>query len=152
MTNRTFRVRVGDTFTPSFDQIEVVPQGCALCVLCFALAINDIVTAVPNEVSYSLYVDGFVLYLSGSTLSSTVRRMQLAINRVADSHGFRFSGEKSHAVLFRRTRRVFPEPSLTLYGCLPSMIREVRSLGIIFDERLTWVPYLKSLSFMSKSS
>ena len=59
-------------------------QVSVLSVLCFALAINDIVTAVPNGVSCSLYVDDFVLYLSDLTLPSAVRRMQLAINRVAD--------------------------------------------------------------------
>ena len=70
--------------------------------------------------------------------------MQWAINRVADwadSHGFRFSVEKSHAVLFRRTQRVFPEPSLTLYDCP----LEVCFLGMIFVERLAWVPHLRSL-------
>ena len=84
MTHHTFRVRVEDTLSPSFDQIEGVPQGSVLHVLCFALAINDIVTVVPDGVGCSLYVDDFVLYLSTSTLSSTVRRMQLAINRVDD--------------------------------------------------------------------
>ena len=86
-------------------------------------------------------MDDFVLYLSGSTLPSAVRRLQLAINRVTDwtdSLGFRFSVEKFHDILFRRTQRVFPEPSLTLYGRL----REVCFLGMILDERLTWVPHL----------
>ena len=74
--------------------------------------------------------------------------MQLTINRVADwtdSHGFRFSVEKSHAVLFRRTRRVFPEPSFTLYDRPLYVVHEVRFLGMIFDERLTWIPHLRSL-------
>ena len=116
-------------------------------VLCFALVINDIINVVPNGVSCSLYVGDFVLYLSSSNLSSAVRGMQLAINRVADwaeSHGFRFSVEKYHAVFFRRTRRV-PKPSLTLYGCLLSGVREVHFLGIIIDYRLTWVPHLRLL-------
>ena len=57
LTIRNFRVRVGDTLSPSFDQIEGIPQGSVLRVLCFALAFNDIVTAVPKEVSCSFYVD-----------------------------------------------------------------------------------------------
>ena len=64
LTNRTFRIRVGDTLSPSFNQIEGVPQGSVLSVLCFALVINDIVTAVLDEISCSLYVDDFVLYFS----------------------------------------------------------------------------------------
>ena len=128
LVNRTLRVRVGSMISLSFDQVE--------SVLCFALAINNIVTAVPDGVSCSLYVDDFLLYLSGSILPSAVRQIQLAINRVADwteSHSFPFSVEKSYAVLFHPTLRVFPEPSPTPYGHLLSVVCEVRFLGRIFD-------------------
>ena len=54
LVNRAFRVRVGYTLSPSFDQVEVVPQGSVLSVLCFAFAINDIANAVPDGVSCSL--------------------------------------------------------------------------------------------------
>ena len=60
--NCTFRVRVGDTLSSSFDQVEGVPQDSVLSILCFALAISDIVTAVPDGVSCSPFVDDFVLY------------------------------------------------------------------------------------------
>ena len=96
-------------FIPSPIRVPSFPVH-GFSVFCFTLAVNDIVTAVLDRVSYSLDADDFVLYSSGSSLPSAVRRMQLAINRVADgtdSHGFRFSVEKSHA---------FPEPSLPLYG------------------------------------
>ena len=109
LTNCTFRVQVEDTLSLSFDQIEHVPQGSDLSVLCFALAINYIVTAVPDGVICSLYVDDLILYMSGSTLPSSAHWMQLAINRVADwrDSWYHFYVEKSHAVLFRCTRRVY---------------------------------------------
>ena len=34
----------------------------ALNVLCFALAISDIITAVPDGISCSLYVDDFFIF------------------------------------------------------------------------------------------
>ena len=49
------------------------------------------------------------------------------------------------------TQHVFPEPSLTLYGRPISLVREVRFLGMIFDERLTWVPHLRSLCLARQS-
>ena len=79
MINRIFRVRVGDTLSPSFDQIEGVSQGSVLNVLCLTLAINDSITAIPNGFSCSLYIDDFVSYVSGSTLPSAFRRMQLPL-------------------------------------------------------------------------
>ena len=57
---------MGDTVSQSFDNVESVPQGSILNVLCFALAISDTVTSVPDDVSCSLYVDDFILYLSRS--------------------------------------------------------------------------------------
>ena len=55
---------LGDTLFPSFDHIEVFPRvASSLSFLCFALAINDIVTAVPDGVSCSLYVDNFFYIL-----------------------------------------------------------------------------------------
>ena len=48
--NHTFRVLVRVTLSPSFKQVEDVPQGSVLIVLCFALALNDIVTAVLDGV------------------------------------------------------------------------------------------------------
>ena len=65
LVNRTFRVRVGDTLSPTFDQVEGIPQCSVLSVLCFAIAITDISTAVRDGVSCSLYVDDFVLYSCG---------------------------------------------------------------------------------------
>ena len=44
---------------------------------------------------------------------------------------------------------VFPEPSLTLYGRPLSVVREVHFFGMIFDERLTCVPHLRSLRLAS---
>ena len=70
LTNHAFHVQVGDTLSPSFDHIEGVPQSSVFSVLCFALAINDIVIAVPVGVSCSFYIGDFVLYLSGLTSHS----------------------------------------------------------------------------------
>ena len=44
--------------------------------------------------------------------------------------------------------RNLPLPSTVVL----SMVREVRFLGMIFDERLTWVPHAKSLSHAYQSS
>ena len=117
MINRTFPVRVGNNLSLLFYQVEGVSQVSVLSVLYFALAINDIVYVVPDGVSCYPYLDDFVLYLSGSIFPSVVRWMQLEIDRIVDCvdcHGFRFSVENPHAILFRRTRRVFPETSFTL--------------------------------------
>ena len=46
---------------------------------------------------------------------------------------------------------MFPEPSLTIYGCPLTLVHEVRFL-MTFDVHLTWVPHLKSLCHPCQSS
>ena len=93
--------------TLSFLTSNVVrPFLFVLSVLCIALDIKDIITAVPNGVICSFYVNDFVLHLSGSILPSALPWLQLVINMIADwadFHGLWFSVEKYHAILFRRT-------------------------------------------------
>ena len=92
----TFVFELWDTLFLFFDQVELVPQGSFVSVFCFAFAINDIVTAVPDgfSCSFYIYIYDFVSYLSRSTFPFTVRRMKLAINRILewiDSYGSCFS-------------------------------------------------------------
>ena len=70
---------------------------------------------------------------------------------VGSYEGFRFSVDKSHAVLFRHTRHVFPEPSHTLYDCLLSVFHKFHLLSMSFDEHMTWVPHLKLLCLACQS-
>ena len=147
-SDRSFSVRVGSTLSRTFSQVEGVPQGSVLSVLCFALAFNDVVSALPPGIQCSLYVDDFAIYVSGSYLSSLERRLQLAINAVvdwADLHGFRFSESKSVALLFHRWRSVAPVPSLFLRASRIRVVEEARFLGLLFDKRLTWAPHIRQL-------
>ena len=57
LTNRFFRVKIGDTVSDRCRQEEGVPQGCVLSVTLFALAINGITSVLPPGVLYTLFVD-----------------------------------------------------------------------------------------------
>nr|BDT63038.1 MAG: hypothetical protein [Trachysalambria curvirostris nimavirus] len=147
LTERKFRVRVGDSLSDQYVQQEGVPQGSILSVTLFAIAINDIVKAVPRAVSCSLYVDDFTLYCSGGSLKDVQNHMQTAVNQVsqwATYHGFKFSPNKSVAMHFRKRRGNF-HPSLFLGANPLQFVEEVKFLGLTFDPRLTWVPHIKNL-------
>ena len=47
-------------------QLEGVPQGSMLSILCFALAFNDVVSALLSCIQCSLFVNDFTIYVSGS--------------------------------------------------------------------------------------
>ena len=95
--------------------------------------INDVVSALPPGIQYSLYVGDFAIYVSGLYFSSLECRLQLAINVVvewADLHGFHFSETKSEALLFHKWR-----PAIFFYG-LPG--------SALWRRPISWVCFLIS--------
>ena len=149
LSSRVFRTKVGENFSSERDQLEGVPQGSVLSCTLFALAINGISHNLPQDVKYNLYVDDFVLYSTSNYIPALERRLQVAINRVAqwsEYHGFKFSMTKTVAVHFNRKRGMQQEPSLLLQN-QPIQFKEHKQfLGLTLDKKLKFdkhISYLK---------
>ena len=147
LQNRSFRVRVASSCSPSFRQIEGVPQGSVLSTTLFLLAINDIVSVLPSGVRSSLYVDDFAIYASDSSSSRLHFLLQSAVTAAsswATDHGFRFSTSKTFSIYFTRSRAACP-PSLLLYDTPIEYRTSGKFLGLLLDSRLTWRPHISSI-------
>lgn len=148
LANRVLRVRVGNILSSEHPLPGGIPQGSVLSVALFAVAINGIVDVLPEGIVSTLYVDDLSISFAASRMSVAERRLQLAIDKVCEwttNRGFRFSPTKTVAVHFCRTRGIHPDPDLHLYGKRIPCREETRFLGLIFDNRLTWVPHLRAL-------
>ncbi len=116
---RTFRVRVGTSYSPLYGQQGGVPQGNVLSVTLFAVAINGVTKPLPEGVSSFLYVDDLAVRDSASRMSTAERKLLHTIHRIsrwAENHGFRFSPSKSVDMHFCRIRGHHPDPNLTISG------------------------------------
>ena len=148
LENRFFKVKVRNTLSDIKCQGKGVPQGSVLSVTLFALAINGITSVVPPGVMYTLFVDDFSVSFAGSRMAVVERKLQLTVNKIvewAGKNGLRFSTSKTVAVHFCKIRGIHPDPDLYLNGQRIPCVEETRFLGLIFDNRLTWVPHLKSV-------
>lgn len=152
MANRTIQVRYDGILSRHFVLEEGIPQGSVLSVILFAIGINDITSVIPSTVKHSLYVDDLALYITGTKLPFLERQLQLAIDNItnwSDSHGFRFSPTKTKAMLFRRRKRNglgdYVSSNLKLYDTPIQPETQIRFLGIIFDNRLTYLPHIRHL-------
>lgn len=146
--NRTFRAKIGNSFSDSVPQEEGVPQGSVLSCTLFALAINNIAENLPIDVKYSLYVDDLMIYTSSSSIPSIERRLQNSIRNITswtDTNGFTLSAPKTVAVHFHRKRGLQPEPSLFLYNQPIKFDTTQKFLGMILDQKLTWKPHIDKL-------
>ena len=155
LSNRYIKVKVGSSLSSPFIQEEGVPQGSVLSVTCFAIAINEILDVVTPPVRGSLFVDDFALYCTGYDAKSIHHYIQKSIDAVskwADENGFRFSASKTVAIRFTRRRNLEEIPTLILNGNILPYQSEVKFLGMIFDEKLTWNSHINNLKVKVKES
>lgn len=103
------------------------------------------VTRIPKNIKFSMYVSDLALYITGMSLLHLERQFHLAIQSVlkwSDSHGFHFSISKTKAVLSASSgKRGFCHlhpPNLVLYGSPIPVDTRVLFLGFILDENLTY--------------
>ena len=146
LTNRFFRVKIGNAVSDRCRQEEGVPQGCVLSVTLFALAINGITSVLPPGVLYTLFVDDLSISFAASRMAAAERKLQLSIDSIvnwAERNGFKFSTSKTVAMHFCRIRGIHPDPDLYLNGQRIPCVEETRFLGLMFDRRLTWTAHIK---------
>ena len=136
LTSRTFRVRIGSASSSPHTQDEGVPQGSVLSVVLFALAIDDVVRALPSGITASLYVDDLALFCVGSHPAVMQRKLQQAVavllrgQRIMD---FVSPHQKQWLCIFAADDNV-----QRIHLLLSQVPLSPRFLGLLLDSRLTW--------------
>lgn len=155
LTDRSFKVRIGDTLSEAYLTANGIPQGSTLSVTLFGIAVNDLITSIPERLGKCMYVDDLVLFYSGDSMAEITQNIQEGINtlvEVADNKGFRFSDTKTICMHFCRKRIEHNEPILYLNESRIEIKSSVKFLGIIFDSKLTWVQHIEDLANRCKKS
>ena len=149
LSDRYFKVRVGNTYSDPYLQEAGVPQGSILSVTLFSLKINSIVSCLLPDIKCSLYVDDLAIYYSSSHMPSIERKLQHSLNRLGgwcDENGFKFSPTKTMCVHFCQLRKHHLDPQLYLNGTqIPTIDENNKFIGLIFDSKLSFIPHITSL-------
>jgi exonuclease III len=117
LSDRVFKVRVGNTYSNLFTQEMGVPQGSILSVTLFSLKINSIVSCIKPDIECSLYVDDLAVSYSSFHMHTIERKLQQCLNSLqtwCDANGFKFSPTKTVCVHFCRQRKLHLDPELYL--------------------------------------
>ncbi|CAF1986995.1 unnamed protein product, partial [Rotaria magnacalcarata] len=61
LSNRTFQVQLRQNLSSVYEAQEGVPQGAALSIILFLVAINTIATEIPSGIKFVLYADDLVI-------------------------------------------------------------------------------------------
>lgn len=155
LSDRFIKVRIGNKISSPFVQEEGVPQGSVLSVTCFAVAINNITKVIQAPVRCSLFVDDLAIYVTKYDSADACRLLQKNIDAItgwADERGFMFSGSKTVAVQFTRSRKKDIPSTLKLKNAILPYEKEVKFLGMIFDSKLNWASHIDMLRIKVKKS
>ena len=157
LSDRTFQVRVGSSFSSIARLENGVPQGAQISPLLFLVMINDL-PACTEQVHMSLFADDSMTSKGGKQIAYLTDCTQSAMNNIeswSDRWGFKISTSKTVAVLFSNAVITTPV-NLQLCGKRIEVVRVARFLGLMFDQRLTWSSHIdlieqkctKRLNFM----
>lgn len=148
LSERTFVVRVGNALSKHFIQENGVPQGGVLSCTLFIVKMNSLRSVLPKTISYSVYVDDVQISFKSCNLAICERQIQLGVNKLsgwAEKNGFKFNCGKTVSVLFSKQRGIRPDPDIIMNGQAIASKKEHKFLGVIVDEKATFVPHIKQL-------
>ena len=108
LSDRSVKVRVGNSLSSAFKLEEGVPQCSVLNVTCFVVATNSVISEISSPVHASLFVDDLAIYCTAYDTESACRYVQKFINSIskwAKHYWFKFSTSKTVAIRFTRCKR-----------------------------------------------
>ena len=147
LNQRTFQVRIDNTYSDTYILENGIPQGSVLSSTLFILAINNVTKQLPNGVKSNLYVDDFTIFYTATNQRHMQRILNLAIAKVdkwASSVGFQLSAEKTKSVMFYRNARWIKKQSIELKirNTIIPFNESAKFLGLIFDTHLNWKKHI----------
>lgn len=142
LSKSKFCVKVNNHLSSPHDIVNGLPQGSALSVTLFLVAINDICEKIPKPVKYILFADDCHIYCSGSQIETTAHFLHLSLNvlsRWSLESGFTFSPSKTQCITFNKKKKE-NFPPITFMNSPLTFSNNIRILGLTFDDKLSWRP------------
>ena len=130
-----------------------VSQWSILSVTLFSLKINSIVSCLHRDVECSLFVDDLAIYYSSRHIACIKKVIiMLKLQECRDKNGFRFSSTKTVCVHFCKQRIPHLDLEIRLNGNFILVVDETRFLGLIFDNKLSFISHITQLKSRCSSA
>ena len=164
LSNRTQYTSVLGEKSEKLDIKYGVPQGSVLGPLLFLLYINDLINS-SNLGKFVLYADDTNIFISGSTKRDTyvkANNVLKSVNSYMISNQLHINLSKCKYIYFQpklnvadrnscERARPFAEKQseqrqLYINGTVIKQVSEIKFLGVILDENLSWIPHIEYLA------
>ena len=148
LSNRTIRVRCGNTYSPSFTQDHGLPQGSVISPTLFLIMINDILTNSSQHIKYSLYADDVALWCTHNNLIEGIKLIQHTLQHIENwctKWGLVLSPSKSVAMIFAPKEPNFHHPNLHINNAPLKYVKNYKYLGITLDTTLNFSKHFEDI-------
>ena len=137
LKDRSFKVRVGSTFSDSHLHEMGAPQGSIPSVTLFPVKINSITLYLKPGVDCSLYVHDFQIFRSSNM--STIERQLPLCNFSNGQLTMTFDSKKAKTLCMHisQKRGTHLDPQLFLDKSPIPVLEDTKCLGVIFDRKLS---------------
>ncbi|GFW70579.1 probable RNA-directed DNA polymerase from transposon BS [Trichonephila clavipes] len=145
--NRTFRVRVNNTFSETGFCQSGTPQGSVLSPYLYNIFTYDFPD--HHTVSTCLFADDSAALTQGVNLKYTIKTMQqflVKLEKWLTDWRIAINVEKTQAIVFRKWGVIDPQTDLTFFDDNILWVPVVRYLGLYLDSRLTYKNHIDYLS------
>ena len=107
---------------------------------------KDLVTHYKSRGTYrGIFADDIFIIGTGICEFTVAKNIQDDIKLMekwASSHSLRFNVSKTKLMFFTR-RRNYTKPDIFLYGEKIEYVSEMKYLGVLIDDKLSWLPHIK---------
>ena len=152
LKDRSIQVVVGGMTSKRHIVRSGVPQGSVLGPLLFLVYVNDLEDFLPAGVELAVYADDTTLYVcidrrgEAGRGCSNLQKGADALSEWGERCRVTFEPTKSRAITFSLKRSRWEVLEVALGGTPVPEEGEVKLLGVVMDERLTYRKHIKVVS------
>ena len=162
LSNRSFKVKIGSTFSEAIQIFAGIPQGSFLGPFLYNIFIHDLPSSLGPSQSIQ-YADDTVIFASSERPHDALNFIKSHVERLVDyfNHwGISINYQKSELICFRNASprghhlavRESKQLKLSINGNLIPLKKQIKYLGINFHERLRMNPHARIALNKSKAA
>jgi hypothetical protein len=145
LTNRSFKVKICESFSESKNTYSGVPQGSVLGPMLFIIFINDIVKIIPEGVKIKIFADDIKLYIEHNNDTSSKNTLKQALDSISKwskDNAIDISKNKCFALYIGKKNS--KEPYFIDKELIQST-ESIRDLGVIIDKDLSFSQHISKI-------
>lgn len=142
LENRKFKVKLNDEYSELKTCSAGVPQGSLLGPILFNIYVRDLPQTKNTDLA--LFADDTAICATSTLPEAIVRKLQTAINQLKKYYNkwkIKINSEKCEAILFTQRKRK-PKKYVQYNKTKIPWKQDVKYLGIILDNKLTWKEHI----------